>query len=294
MIKMKSTRKRLILAVALLPILLLSAQAFGQNAGVNGTVTDTTGAVLPGATVTATNIDTTIKTTTTSNNAGIFNFAALPAGNYEVSAEIPGFQTSKKTDVKLGVGARIRLNFEMQVAGIATQVEVSTSAADLLLESTATTGTVMSDKVAKELPLIGNDVLGLVNVMGGVVKAENTIFGNSDQTFAGVLADNINITRDGISVSDARYSSGIVSPARINPEMVGEFKVILTPVDAEMGRGAGQIQVLTKSGGNEYHGSGVWSNINTGLDARSGIISARTRSRNRTTLSRKIRRILSP
>ena len=59
----------------------------------------------------------------------------------------------------------------MQVAGIATQVEVSTSAADLLLESTATTGTVMSDKVAKELPLIGNDVLGLVNVMGGVVKA---------------------------------------------------------------------------------------------------------------------------
>ena len=91
MIKMKSTRKRLILAVALLPILLLCAQAFGQNAGVNGTVTDTTGAVLPGATVTATNIDTTIKTTTTSNNAGIFNFAALPAGNYEVSCGDTGF-----------------------------------------------------------------------------------------------------------------------------------------------------------------------------------------------------------
>ena len=78
MIKMKSTRKRLILAVALLPILLLSAQAFGQNAGVSGTVTDATGAVLPGATVTATNIDTTIKSTTTSNNAGIFNFPLSP------------------------------------------------------------------------------------------------------------------------------------------------------------------------------------------------------------------------
>jgi hypothetical protein len=267
MIKMKSTRKRLILAVALLPFLLLCSQAFGQNAGVSGTVTDTTGAVLPGSTVTAINVDTTIKTSTTTNNAGIYNFSALPVGTYTVSAEIPGFQTSKKTDVKLGVGTVLRLNFEMQVAGIATQVEVSTSAADLLLESTATTGTVMSDKVAKELPLIGNDVLGLVNVMGGVVKAENTIFGNSDQTFAGVLADNINITRDGISVNDARYSSGLVTPSRMNPEMVGEFKVILTPVDAEMGRGAGQIQVLTKSGGNEYHGSGVWSNINTGLDA---------------------------
>ena len=267
MIKTKSTRKRLILAVALLPFLLLAAQAFGQSAGVSGTVTDSTGAVLPGTTVTATNTDTGVKATTTTNNAGVYNFASLAPGTYMVSAEIPGFQTLKKTDVKLGGGSQLRLGFEMQVAGIATQVEVSTSAADLLLEATATTGTVMNDKVAKELPLIGNDVLGLVNVMGGVVKAENTIFGNSDQTFAGVLADNINITRDGISVNDARYSSGLVTPARLNPEMVGEFKVILTPVDAEMGRGAGQIQVLTKSGGNEYHGSGVWSNINTALDA---------------------------
>jgi len=79
--------------------------------------------------------------------------------------------------------------------------------------------------------------------------------------------DNINITRDGISVNDARYSSGIVTPSRLNPEMVGEFKLILTPVDAEMGRGAGQVQVMTKSGGNEYHGSAVWSLINTALDA---------------------------
>ena len=268
MIKIKSTRKRLILAVALLPFLLLSAQAFGQSAGLSGTVTDATGAVLPGTTVTATNNNTGVKATTTSNNAGIYNFAALAPGTYVVSAEIPGFQTLKRTDVKLEVGARARINFELQVAGIATQVEVSTSAADMLLESTASTGTVMNDQTAKELPLIGNDVMQLVNVMGGVVKPENTIFGNSDQTFAGVKADNINITRDGISVNDARYSSGIVSPSRLNPEMVGEFKLILTPVDAEMGRGAGQVQVLTKSGGNEYHGSGVWSNINTAMDAK--------------------------
>ncbi len=268
MIKIESTRKRLFLAVALLPFLLLSAQAFGQNAGVSGTVTDASGAVLPGTTVTATNNDTGVKATTTSNNAGIYNFASLAPGTYTVRSEISGFRTLNKTDIKLGVGSRLRVNFEMEVSGIATQVEVSTSAADLLLESTATTGTVMSEKLAKELPLIGNDVLGLVNVMGGVVKAENTIFGNSDQTFAGVKAADINITRDGISVNDSRYSSGIVSPGRINAEMIGEFKLVLTPVDAEMGRGAGQVQVMTKSGGNEFHGSGVWSNINTALDAK--------------------------
>jgi hypothetical protein len=234
---------------------------------VSGTVTDASRAVLPGATITATNRDTGVKSTVTTNNAGIYNFAALPPGTYEVSAEMPGFQTLKRTDVSLAVGAQLRINFEMPVSGIATQIEVTTSATEMLLESTASTGTVMDDKVAKELPLIGNDVMGLINVMGGVVKAENTIFGNSDQTFAGVRGDNINITRDGISVNDARYSSGIVTPSRLNPEMVGEFKLILTPVDAEMGRGAGQVQVLTKSGGNEYHGSAVWSLINTALDA---------------------------
>jgi hypothetical protein len=268
MTKRESTRKRLFLAVALLPFLLLSSQAFGQNAGVSGTITDTTGAVLPATTITATNSQTGVKATTTSNNAGIYNFASLAPGTYTLRSEIPGFRTLNKTDIKLEVGSRLRVNFEMEVSGIATQVEVTTSAADLLLESTATTGTVMNDKAAKDLPLIGNDVMQLVNVMGGVVKPENTIFGNSDQTFAGVRAADINITRDGISVNDARYSSGIVSPSRLNAEMIGEFKLVLTPVDAEMGRGAGQVQVLTKSGGNEYHGSGVWSNINTAMDAK--------------------------
>jgi len=268
MIKIRFTKKGLILAAALLPFLVLSAPAFGQSASVSGTVADSSGAVLPGATVTAINDDTGVKSTTTTNNAGVYNFASLPPGMYAVSAEMPGFQTLKKTDVKLVIGSQLRVSFEMQVLTRQDTIEVTTSVADMLLEATSTTGTIMDDKVAKELPLVGNDVMQLVNVMGGVVKPENTIFGNSDQTFAGVRADNINITRDGISVNDARYSSGIVTPARLNPEMVGEFKLILTPVDAEMGRGAGQVQVLTKSGGNEYHGSAVWSNINTAFDAK--------------------------
>jgi hypothetical protein len=192
---------------------------------------------------------------------------SIPPGIYTVTAEMPGFQTTTRTDVETGINAMLRLNFELEVAGVATQIEVSTSAADLLLESSSSTGTVMNSEVVKDLPLLGNDLMQLINTMGGVVKAENTIFGNSDQTFAGVMAGDINITRDGITVSDVRYGSGIVSPGRLNPEMVGEFKLVLTPVDAEMGRGAGQVQVLTKSGGNEYHGSGVWSVLNTALDA---------------------------
>src|SRR5690606_21885934 len=106
-----------------------------------------------------------------------------------------------------------------------------------------------------------------INIMGGVVRAEDPIFSNNQQTFAGVTAGNINIQRDGVTVNDVRYDSGIVSPQRINPEMVGEFKMILSPVDAEMGRGAGQVQIITKSGANAFHGSGVWNIQNSSLDA---------------------------
>jgi len=247
MIKTHFTRKALVCAVALIPFLLLSPQAFGQSASLSGTVMDASQAVLPGATVTATNNGTGVKTTAIVNNAGVYTFAALPPGAYTVSVEMPGFQTNTKTDVQLGTAAQVRLNFSLAVAGVSTQVEITSSAQDLLLESSSSTGTVMNEKVAKDLPLLGNDMMQLVNVMGGVVKQENTIFGNSNQTFAGVLGNDINITRDGVSVSDVRFGSGIVSPGRLNPEMVAEFRMVLTPVDAEMGRGAGQVQVLTRS-----------------------------------------------
>jgi hypothetical protein len=258
----------IVLAAVLLPLLALSMQAFGQaNATLGGTVSDTSQAVLPGATVKAVHGETGVVTTTTTNNAGIYNFPSLQPGTYQITATMQGFQTSSRTDVKLGLGSQSRLNFELVVAGVSTEVEVSTSAENLVLESGSSTGTVLQEEAVAELPLVSNDVMDLINIMGGVVKAENPIFSNSEQTFAGVPGGNINISRDGISVNEIRYSSGIVSPSRINTEMVGEFKMILSPVDAEMGRGAGQVQMITKSGANAFHGSGVWNIQNTALDA---------------------------
>lgn len=265
--KPKSFGNRIVSAFVLLSFVLLSAQVFGQNASLSGTVTDETQGVLPGATVTAVNEGTGVKATVTTNDAGVYNFAALQPGTYRVTAEMPGFQVSTKTDVRLTVGTPLRLNFEMLVSGVATEVEVSTSVQEMLLEASPTTGVVMNQETVKELPLLGNDMMQLINVMGGVVKQENTIFGADQQALAGVTAQNVNITRDGISVSDVRFASGITSPGKLNPEMIGEFKMVLSPVDAELGRGAGQIQVMTKSGSNEYHGSAVWSVLNNALDA---------------------------
>jgi hypothetical protein len=261
-------RQKWIFASWMLLFLLFCSQAFSQQAtSLSGTVQDASIAVLPGATVTAVNTETGIKATTSTNGAGIYTFPSLQPGIYKVTAEMPGFQTQSKTEVKLGVAVNIRLNFELAVAGVTTQIEISTSAQDMLLESSSSTGTVLQEKTLTVLPNVTNDVMDLINVMGGVVKAENPIFYNNTQTFAGVPGSQVNIQRDGITINEVRYDSGIVSPARINPEMVGEFKMVLSPVDAEMGRGAGQVQMLTKSGGNAYHGSGVWNVQNTKLDA---------------------------
>src|SRR5215470_466390 len=109
-------------AICIVISALLATQAFAQNvnATLGGTVADSTGAVLPGATVTVTGIDTGVKTTTISNEAGAYQFPSLQAGNYKVAAELPGFQDFVYERVTLDVAAQLRLNFSLSVAGGAT------------------------------------------------------------------------------------------------------------------------------------------------------------------------------
>lgn len=261
-------RRKILIALSIALLLGTSIHAFGQSSStsLSGTVQDTSGGVLPGATVTATNTQTNVASTTRTNNAGVYNFNLQP-GTYTVSTQMSGFQTSTLTDVRLRAGGQIRLNFELKVAATAIELLVEGSAENLILESSSSTGTILQEEAVAELPLASNDVMDLINIMGGVVKAEDPIFSNNQQTFAGVSARNINVQRDGVTVNDVRYDSGIISPQRINPEMVGEFKMILSPVDAELGRGAGQVQIITKSGGNAFHGSVVWNVQNSALDA---------------------------
>ena len=267
MLKMNRLTK-VMLAIALLPLLVLSVQLFGQSASsIGGTVMDPSQAVLPNAAVTVINKATGVTSTAVTNNAGIYNFPSLQPGTYTVTVEAKDFQKASRTDVLLGMGSQVRLNFEMILAVGNIDIEVSTSAENLILDFGSSTGTVLPADIVTKLPLVSNDVMDFINVMGGVVKAEDPIFGNNNQTLAGVKASNVNIQRDGITVNEVRYNSGIVSPIRINQEMVGEFRMVLSPVDAELGRGAGQVQILTKSGSKEFHGSGVWNVQNTALDA---------------------------
>ncbi|HLH31336.1 MAG TPA: carboxypeptidase regulatory-like domain-containing protein, partial [Terriglobia bacterium] len=236
---------RRVLWISVCLLVCFAAQAFGQSsdARVSGTVNDASGAVLPGVEVTATNNATGVVTTVVTNGAGAYNFAALLPGTYSVSASLPGFQTQNFKDVPLGNAAQVRLNFTLQVGGVATNVEVNVAASQVLLESSSSVGNVLEEKKVNDLPLVSNNVMDLVGVMAGVNVTKDNVFGANDTKFAGVAASNINVQRDGIPITGGRWPTGLQPATAVNPDLVGEVRMILAPVDAELGRGSGQFQI---------------------------------------------------
>src|SRR3989441_10343700 len=247
--------------------LILSTPAFGQStyATVSGTVTDSSGAVLPGVSLTATNNATGVVTTVISNEAGAYNFASLLPGVYKVSAELPGFQTRSYTDVQLGNAERVRLNFSLQVATQAQSVEVTVAADTLLATSSSSVGEFFSQKRVQDLPMVSNNVLDLYRLMPGVRVNDDGVSGS----FAGLSGfGSVNMLRDGVDAGGgSRWGSNANSATYMSPDLIAEVRMIVAPVDAELGRGNAQIQFLTRSGTNQFRGTGVWSVRNSALDA---------------------------
>jgi len=252
-------------------VLLLSATAFGQgtSATLSGNVQDATGGNMVGTTITARNVDTGVETRVTTNNAGIYTLVLQP-GNYVIYADASGFLRTTREGVRLGAGAQINLPLPMAVAGQVTEIEVTGTVESMTLEASASTGTVIQEDIISAVPTLSNNAIdATLNLMGGVTRITSggTIYSAENQSVAGITANMINVSRDGISVNEVRNPTGIAAAGNINPEVVGEMRVILSAVDAELGRGAGQVQVSTRSGSNAYRGSAVWNNQNTALDA---------------------------
>src|SRR6266436_3737191 len=258
-------KRQLILFIALLAMVSLSTNTLGQssNASVTGFVQDSSQAFIPGVMITATNTQTGVVSTTLTNESGTYTILSLLPGTYKLTAELPGFKTQVINEVQLGQSATARYNFTMQVGAVADSVEVTAQATALIAESSSTIGQVLAEKQIRDLPLVSNNVLDLMRTMAGV---RGGTLGEST-TFAGISTGMVNTVRDGLSVQDGRYQNGVYATTIINPDMVGEFRVILTPVDAELGRGNGQVQILTRSGTNQFHGTGAWAIRNSKLDA---------------------------
>jgi len=206
-------------------------------------------------TVTATNTQTGIINNAVSNEAGAYQFPSLQTGLYTVSAELTGFQTHTYKEVTLGIGQQVRLNFSLQVGGVAQAVDVSVAADTLLATSSSSVGSVLPDYKVRDLPLGGRNVLDLVGTTGGA----------QGSNFAGGRVGMVNTTRDGISVQDSRYANGVYSVTYVSPDLVEEVRVIVGPVDASGGRGSGQFQMVTRSGTNQFHGAVFQTNRNSSL-----------------------------
>jgi hypothetical protein len=254
------------LALYMVIIALTATLGFGQNvnATLGGTVADSTGAVLPGATVTVTGIDTGVKTTTVSNESGAYQFPSLQAGNYRVSAELPGFQEFVYERVTLDVAAQVRLNFNLSVAGGATSVEVAVAESPLLA-TTATVGGVITGQQILDLPLIDQSATSLAltqpQFSGGI---------GTGVSVAGGATLALLTTVNGISVSNTRLdrAGGLQSfQLTQSVDLVEEVKVVSSPADAESGRALGQVQMIVRSGTNQFHGSVVDGIRNTALNA---------------------------
>jgi hypothetical protein len=247
-----------------------TALAQSSNATVSGTVSDTARALIPGVSITATNTETGVVSTSITNESGTYNISGLLPGVYTVTAELPGFQKQTFTEVRLGNAAQARLNFTLQVASLNTTVEVTVSADRLLIESTSSVGAVLPENAVRELPIVGamgNDAINLVRTLPGVNLASDLILAANDSKLAGVSAANVVVQRDGVDASGAgRWPAGLQGATIVNPDLVGEIRMIISPVDAEIGGGNAQVQIQTRSGTNRYRGAAVWNIRNSALD----------------------------
>ncbi|HEX4948810.1 MAG TPA: carboxypeptidase-like regulatory domain-containing protein [Blastocatellia bacterium] len=250
--------KRVLFALTISLCLSTSLQAQSTNAALTGTVTDATQAVVPGATVTLQNVLTGVILTATTNEAGVYNFPSVQPGKFRVSAERDGFKKYVYTDVTLELSDRVVLNFALEVGTLsAGVVEVNASVDTRLALGNNSVGGVISGQKVQELPLPNRDALGLVLTQSGIIG----------DNFSGARIGTLNISRDGVNVQDQRINVGLASTIFTSVDLVQEVRVVTSPADAEFGRGSGQVQMITRSGTNEFHGSVFEAHRNTALNA---------------------------
>lgn len=269
--------------------LLVQAQ---YRTSIQGVVTDPTGAVVPGATLTLTDPATNQTEVRTSNNDGVFNFNALANTNFKLEVEKTGFTKKVLDNVELIRDQANALNIQLEVGSASQTVNVNASEAPAIdTETASVNGTVTGNEI-QHLPSLGRDVLkltqlapgmfadgsqvagGQYNLPGtqsgpapsggavGIFATENLAQGYS----AGNQAQNSGISIDGISTTSAVWGgSTVITPSEDSLE---DVKIVTNSYDAEDGRFSGaQIQITSKSGSNQYHGSFFFTNHQPGLNA---------------------------
>jgi hypothetical protein len=242
--------------------------AYGQvsTGQILGTVTDPSGSVIPGASVTVTNVGTGVVWRTTSDTQGEYKVPQLPIGNYTVTVKAAGFSQVKTVPQTLDINHSLLINVKLSIGGTTQTVEVTTTAPQVETQS-PTVGTLVTGPPIQNLPLNGRNTLSLAITMPGVVPtpgAGNTA-GSGEFSIAGGQPDSVLYLLDGGINNSVSSNEVVFNP---NPDTIAEFRVLENNYTAEFGKSAGGvISEETKSGTNAWHGSLFNYLRNTDFDA---------------------------
>jgi Carboxypeptidase regulatory-like domain len=249
----------------------VDAQTFGE---ITGLVTDPSGAVVAAASLTLTNVNTNAVRNAVTTAAGTYSFPSVPPGRYRLRTEIAGFKVWISEPFDVQVQQIVRLDIALQVGQTSETVEVAANAS-LLQSETASVGTVIENKIITELPLNGRNYLNLValspnvNVLSPAAgQAGSRQGGDRGATSISTGGQRIFFnyyTLDGVNNTDPNFNSYVALPSI---DAIQEFKVQTGVYPAEYGHASTQVNVLTKSGGNTYHGALFEFLRNDALDAK--------------------------
>lgn len=236
----------------------ISAQVTSR---VTGVVKDASGAVVAGAKVTLLNEGTNVTQVTQSTSAGTYVFDGIQPGKFTVTVEKAGFRVFQSSSNILNIGQPLTVNATMQVGTTGERVEVVGGAELVQTSTSGNFGTTIDNITLTQLPIVGvrgRNPLDLVFLTPGVVAAGvqatgggSHVHGSRDRAW--------NYTLDGIDTNETSAGGSQLSPTRVNPDSIAEFRVISGNATAEYGRNSGaQVTMVTKSGTNQFHGNGFW------------------------------------
>ena len=274
---MKSRRwARVLQAAGLFLLLTPSVAAQRVTSDILGTVTDSSGGVIVGVKVTVKRAETGEERTTTTNPVGDFRVSGLSPGIYEVQAEHQGFKTFIQRSINLLVNQDAVVDLTLQVGEISQKVVVNAQAS-VLESASSDLSSMVTQTTLRSLPLNGRDLFQLTLLQAGVLPTTNAgpnpfaEGGTAKAAVQGARPTMNNLTLDGGDINDPAYNTppGGVAGVQLGVDGIEEYRVLLSGYSAEFGRSAGaNVQYVTKSGTNEFHGSVFEFLRNAALDAR--------------------------
>ncbi|HYE75019.1 MAG TPA: TonB-dependent receptor, partial [Blastocatellia bacterium] len=245
------------------------------TATIEGMATDQAGAVVPNAKITATNIDTGFTRETTSDESGVYRLPLLPPGNYKLTARATGFGETNFSNITLTVGQKLNLDVSLSVT-VGETVNI-TDVAPVVETSRTSISTAVSSRAVSNLPVNGRNFLDFVTLTPGVVRdprGGDLSFGGQRGTLNSLQIDGVDNNNNFFGQALGRTGSGR-APYQFSQDAVQEFQVNTNSYSAEFGRAAGgTINVITKSGTNNFHGTGFEFYRDRALNANSLVFDA--------------------